>query len=114
LDSVSPTEVALDLGIADTAEIFVSPLLDAPEVDHVDDVGHPVVDGVATGASPEAVQATDTPDVELSPGDRRRRRRRRRRLVREQLLILLVLVVALAVTVALLASQWLLNGSVSP
>jgi hypothetical protein len=105
-------EIARDLAIADTAEIFVAPLLDSATAGQAPSVARPRAEVAASEVAPGA--PVDTLDVELSPGDRRRRRRRRRRLVREQLLILLVLVVALAVTVALLASQWLLNGSVSP
>jgi hypothetical protein len=44
------------------------------------------------------------------PGDRMRRLQQRRRLAREQLLAVLFLLVALAITVGVLAMQWLGNG----
>ncbi len=51
------------------------------------------------------------PTVTLGgPGERVRRLERRRRLVREELLAVAVLLVVLAVTVAVLATQWLDSG----
>jgi cytoskeletal protein RodZ len=47
------------------------------------------------------------------PGDRLKRLRRRRRLLREELLVVLFLLLALAVTVAVLAKQWLASGPAS-
>lgn len=47
---------------------------------------------------------------ELRTGERLRRLEQRRRLLREQLLAVLVLLIALAVTVAVLATQWLESG----
>lgn len=47
---------------------------------------------------------------ELHTGERLRRLEQRRRLLREQLLAVLVLLIALAVTVAVLATQWLESG----
>ena len=47
---------------------------------------------------------------ELQTGERLRRLEQRRRLLREQLLAVLVLLIALAVTVAVLAMQWLESG----
>ena len=44
------------------------------------------------------------------PGERIRRLQRRRRLVREELMAIGVLLVFLAVTVAVLATQWLASG----
>jgi hypothetical protein len=44
------------------------------------------------------------------PGERIRRLERRRRLVREELMAIAVLLVFLAVTVAVLATQWLASG----
>ena len=44
------------------------------------------------------------------PGERIRRLERRRRLLREELLAVLVLLLFLAVTVAVLATQWLSSG----
>ncbi len=44
------------------------------------------------------------------PGARVRRLQRRRRLVREELVAVLVLLALLAVTVAVLATQWLSSG----
>ena len=57
---------------------------------------------------------TEVPSSALSspPGERMRRLQRRRRLVREELLAVAVLLVFLAVTVAVLATQWLANPSV--
>jgi hypothetical protein len=49
-------------------------------------------------------------DVYPGPGERLRRLRRRRRLVREEMLALAVLLLVLAVTVAVLATQWLTSG----
>jgi hypothetical protein len=49
--------------------------------------------------------------VPSGPGERIRRLQRRRRLVREELLAVAVLLVFLAVTVAVLATQWLANSS---
>jgi hypothetical protein len=46
------------------------------------------------------------------PGERLRRLHQRRRLLREEMLALLILLLALAITVAVLANQWL--GSPSP
>lgn len=60
--------------------------------------------------SPERLGADE---AEGPPGGRHQRRLERRRLIREQILVLVVLVGALAVTVALLTSQWLLNASVT-
>ncbi len=61
---------------------------------------------------------TDNPLTEVpgptvtvgGPGERVRRLERRRRLVREELLAVAVLLVVLAVTVAVLATQWLESG----
>ncbi len=51
------------------------------------------------------------PTLEVGgPGERKRRFERRRRLVREELLAVAVLLVFLAVTVAVLATQWLDSG----
>jgi hypothetical protein len=47
---------------------------------------------------------------EGGPGPRAHRQRRRRRLVREELLAVAVLLAVLAVTVAVLATQWLASG----
>jgi hypothetical protein len=44
---------------------------------------------------------------EAGPGERLRRLRQRRRLLREEILAISVLLVALAITVAVLATQWL-------
>jgi hypothetical protein len=44
------------------------------------------------------------------PGERIQRLQRRRRLVREEILAIAVLVVLLAVTVLVLATQWLESG----
>ena len=44
------------------------------------------------------------------PGERLRRLERRRRLVREEILAVAVLLAVLAVTVAVLATQWLASG----
>ena len=44
------------------------------------------------------------------PGERIRRLQRRRRLVREELMAIAVLLVFLAVTVAVLATQWLASA----
>jgi hypothetical protein len=57
----------------------------------------------------------DLPEVgiEIGPGERLRRLRRRRRLVREEMLAVLVLLVVLAITVAVLANQWLSSGTSS-
>ena len=55
----------------------------------------------------------DVPDpfLEMSgPGERLRRLERRRRLVREEILAVVVLLAILAVTVAVLATQWLASG----
>jgi hypothetical protein len=73
---------------------------------------------MTTVEPPTAPALTDAASVEESPvipdaitearsGERLRRLEQRRRLVREQLLAVLVLFVALAVTVAVLAMQWL-------
>lgn len=51
------------------------------------------------------------PEEEGGPGERLRRLRRRQRLVREELLAVLVLLIALAVTVTVLAMQWLSSGT---
>ena len=45
------------------------------------------------------------------PGERIQRLQRRRRLVREELMAIAVLLVFLAVTVAVLATQWLASGA---
>jgi hypothetical protein len=63
------------------------------------------------GPGPAPTEFVDDPAA-VTIG-RHERRLRRRRLVREQVAILIVLMVALAVTVALLAGQWLLNPSVT-
>ena len=47
------------------------------------------------------------PPPDSGPGERLRRLQRRRRLVREELLAVAFLLMALAVTVAVLATQWL-------
>ena len=55
----------------------------------------------------------EVPDPLLSgsgPGERLRRLERRRRLVREEILAVTVLLAVLAVTVAVLATQWLASG----
>lgn len=44
---------------------------------------------------------------EAGPGERLRRLRQRRRLLREELLAVSILLIALAITVAVLATQWL-------
>jgi hypothetical protein len=67
------------------------------------------VPGPRTGDEPGRRVETRRP----AGGARHRRRLEHRRRVREQLLILLVFLIALAVTVILLASQWLLNASVT-
>jgi hypothetical protein len=64
-----------------------------------------------TEVSPAPTEVVDDPAAIVI--GRHERRLRRRRLVREQVAILIVLMVALAVTVALLARQWLLNPSVT-
>ena len=51
----------------------------------------------------------EVPQV-VRTGERLRRLEQRRRLLREQFLAVLVLLIALAVTVAVLATQWLENG----
>jgi hypothetical protein len=52
-------------------------------------------------------------EVESGPGERLRRLRKRKKLLREELLVLLVLLLALAVTVAVLATQWLSGPTTS-
>ena len=54
-----------------------------------------------------------TGDALVQPGDRLRRLQQRRRLVREEFLAVMFLVVALAVTVSVLALQWLDSGASS-
>ena len=57
------------------------------------------------------VPGADVVDVRgAAPGDRLRRLQQRRRLVREEFLAVMFLVVVLAVTVGVLAMQWLGNG----
>ena len=56
------------------------------------------------------LQRTPTQVREALPGDRLRRLQQRRRLVREEILAVLFLVVALAITVGVLAMQWLGAG----
>lgn len=51
---------------------------------------------------------------EVLPGDRLRRLQVRRRLVREQLLAVIFLFVVLAITVGVLAMQWLGSGGAAP
>ena len=46
----------------------------------------------------------------VGPGERLRRLRRRRQLIREEIVAVLVLLLFLAVTVAVLATQWLGNA----
>lgn len=58
-----------------------------------------------TGAGPGP-----TLPAESGPGQRLRRLQRRRRLLREELLAVLFLLIALAVTVTVLAFQWLGSG----
>ena len=59
----------------------------------------------------EAVLQQSTTAVrEALPGERLRRLQQRRRLVREELIAVLFLVVALAITVGVLAMQWLGAG----
>ena len=69
-------------------------------------------------AEPEVVDARDA-DVpgahvvdlpQAAPGDRLRRLQQRRRLVREEFLAVMFLVAVLAITVGVLAMQWLGNG----
>ena len=63
---------------------------------------------------PGSLRQTDVVDVrETPPGDRLRRLQRRRRLVREQILVVMFLLAVLAITVGVLAMQWLGNGSVT-
>ena len=50
------------------------------------------------------------PPLDHGPGVRLRRLQKRRRLVREELLAVAVLVIALAVTLTVLALQWLDSG----
>ncbi|MBO0748785.1 MAG: hypothetical protein J2O47_10555, partial [Acidimicrobiaceae bacterium] len=69
----------------------------------------------STGDAPaptEAVGSTPAP-ARPSVGPRHRRRLSRRRRRVEQWVIALIFVAALGVTVLLLASQWLLNSSVT-
>jgi hypothetical protein len=53
-------------------------------------------------------------DAGRGPGERLLRLRQRRKLVREEILALLVLFVALAITVAVLAMQWLGSTATDP
>lgn len=55
-------------------------------------------------------EVTGPEGVDSGPGERARRLQRRRRLIREELLAVAVLLVVLAVTVAVLATQWLASG----
>ena len=58
-----------------------------------------------------SLRQTEVVDVsETPPGDRLLRLQRRRRLAREQVLAVLFLFVALAITVGVLAMQWLGSG----
>jgi hypothetical protein len=69
-----------------------------------------LTDAASVEESPLQVLSVEViPDAitEARSGERLRRLEQRRRLVREQLLAVLVLFVALAVTVAVLAMQWL-------
>ncbi|HET6916670.1 MAG TPA: hypothetical protein VFH56_11330 [Acidimicrobiales bacterium] len=59
---------------------------------------------------PVAQQRTVAELREALPGDRLRRLQQRRRLVREEILAVLFLVAALAITVGILAMQWLGAG----
>ncbi|HEX4863019.1 MAG TPA: hypothetical protein VFV02_03045 [Acidimicrobiales bacterium] len=61
----------------------------------------PPISGAVSGEVPR----------ELRTGERLRRLEQRRRLLREQFLAVLVLFIALAVTVAVLATQWLESGT---
>lgn len=56
------------------------------------------------------LQQTTAQVREALPGDRLRRLQQRRRLVKEEFLAVLFLVVALAITVGVLAMQWLGAG----
>lgn len=57
------------------------------------------------------VEVVDIADVTgAPPGDRLRRLQQRRRLLREQILALMFLLVMLAITVGVLAMQWLGSG----
>jgi hypothetical protein len=64
--------------------------------------------------------AEDVPDQqvvdvrEAAPGDRLRRLQRRRRLLREEFLAVMFLVLVLAITVGVLAMQWLGSGGPVP
>lgn len=60
-----------------------------------------------------AAVADRAPPVKPTTGPRHRRRLSRRRRIVEQLVIVLIFAVALGVTVLFLASQWLLNASVT-
>jgi hypothetical protein len=109
---IRPRSAAGPVGVCTPVAVLSTAPPVAPTSDEVvhDKPSAPPPDvAVAPPVAPPVVVVDDAPE---SPGGRHQRRLRRR-LIREQVLILVVLVVALAVTVALLAGQWLLNASVT-
>jgi drug/metabolite transporter (DMT)-like permease len=77
-----------------------------------DERGSPALGGPQnTLGAQGAARAVPKQNVVSGPGERVRRLRRRRRLFREELAALGLLLLALAVTVGVLASQWLGGGT---
>lgn len=70
------------------------------------------VAGAAVAEGPVA-DVVDVTDGEAPPGDRLLRLQKRRRLVREEILALVFLLLMLAITVGVLAMQWLGGGGVT-
>jgi hypothetical protein len=67
----------------------------------------------ATSEGVEPARRVAPPTPRPATGPRHRRALDRRRRLREELIVLLVFVIALAVTIFLLASQWLQNSAVT-